>query len=135
MDGRLNVRLATHDDDPALLALDVGEPGAGFPSVDCRERTSFFGQADPSATIVAGFEGFAVAPQRQGAGVGRARLDHARATARRRGGAKLSLRVLSTNPRAIALYEAAGFTVGGVLAAEFVIDGERVDDLLMAVTL
>ena len=52
--------------------------------------------------------------------------------ARSRGGRKLSLRVLSTNPTAIGLYESEGFVVEGVLRGEFVLEGREVDDVLMA---
>jgi ribosomal protein S18 acetylase RimI-like enzyme len=156
----LTIRAASAADDAALLRLDVGEPGTGFPSVFSRERTTFFGSADPSATLVAeqegdlvgyltlthptplpenahvfAIEGFTVHPAHRGTGVGRALLNEAADTARRRGGTKLSLRVLSVNARARRAYEAAGFTVEGVLVGEFVIDGERVDDVLMATAL
>jgi ribosomal protein S18 acetylase RimI-like enzyme len=157
MDGRLSLRPATPDDDAALLALDVGEPGTGFPSVFARERDSFFGTYEPSATLVAvldsdvvGYltlthptplpenahvwqvEGFTVRPEVRGRGVGSALLDEAARTARSAGGTKLSLGVLATNPVARAVYEKAGFTVEGVQVGEFVIDGEPVDSLLMA---
>lgn len=157
MDRGLTVRPATHDDDDALLDLDIGEPGTGFPSVFARERTTFFGTGDPSATLLAerdgrviGYltlrhptplpenahvfciEGFTVHPTARGQGVGRALLEQAAATARARGGTKLSLRVLATNSRARSLYSAAGFVVEGVLVDEFVIDGRPVDDVLMS---
>jgi len=40
--------------------------------------------------------------------------------------------VLSPNVLARQLYESCGFTVEGVLEVEFVIEGEVVDDVLMA---
>lgn len=157
MDGRLSLRPATPDDDAALLALDVGEPGTGFPSVFARERDSFFGSHERASTLVAvldsdvvGYltlthptslpenahvwqvEGFTVRMGLRGRGVGSALLAEAARTARTAGGTKLSLRVLSTNPLARAVYEKAGFGVEGVLVAEFVIDGDPVDDVLMA---
>lgn len=162
MDGRLSISLrpATHLDDATLLALDTGEPDTGFPSVFARERASFFGSADPASTLVAevdgavvgyltlthptplpenahvfSIEGFTVHPDHRGTDVARALLAGAAATARRSGGTKLSLRVLSVNARARAAYEAAGFAVEGVLAGEFVIDGRPVDDVIMAMTL
>jgi ribosomal protein S18 acetylase RimI-like enzyme len=122
-----------------------------------RERPTFFGSAEPSSTLVAerdgdivgyltlthptalpenahvfAIEGFTVDPQHRGTGVGHALLDEAAAAARRMGGTKLSLRVLSVNTRARRVYEAAGFSVEGVLVGEFVIEGRRVDDVLMA---
>jgi ribosomal protein S18 acetylase RimI-like enzyme len=162
VDRRLDatIRPATPADDSALLALDIGEPGTGFPSVFARERTSFFGSAEPSSTLVAevdgavvgyltlthptslpenahvvAIEGFTVHPERRGSGVAQALLAEAAATARRQGGTKLSLRVLSVKARARSVYEAAGFVVEGVLAGEFVIDGHVVDDVLMAMAL
>jgi RimJ/RimL family protein N-acetyltransferase len=39
--------------------------------------------------------------------------------------------VLGSNPRSLRVYEAAGFAVEGVLAAEFVIDGSPTDDVIM----
>ncbi|GAA0136484.1 GNAT family N-acetyltransferase [Paenibacillus sp. YSY-4.3] len=44
---------------------------------------------------------------------------------------KLSLRVLGTNPCAIAFYESCGFIMQGRLIAEYYIEGEYVDDILM----
>jgi RimJ/RimL family protein N-acetyltransferase len=52
--------------------------------------------------------------------------------ATRRGATRLTLRVLAPNAPARALYAACGFTVEGVLAGEFVLEGEPVDDVLMA---
>lgn len=143
-----------------MLALEVGEPGTGFPSVFARERDSFFGSADPADTLVAdmdavvvgyaslthptplpenahvtSIEGFTVVPTWRRRGVGRALLETAVEVARRRGSRKVSLRVLSTNTPARALYETCGFGVEGVLREEFVIDGSPVDDILMARTL
>ena len=160
MDGRLTIRPATADDDTALLALEIGEPGTGFPSVLARRPTTFFASSSPSDTLVAvqdglvvgyvtlthptplpenahvsAIEGFTVAPTWRGRGVGRALLDAAVEEARRRGSRKVSLRVLATNEQARRVYAAAGFVVEGVLRDEFVIDGHPVDDVLMAMAL
>lgn len=162
MDGRLtpHIRRARTDDDAALLAIDVGEPGGSFPSVVARERISFFASSEEASTLVAEVDGvvvgyltlchptqlpenahvfsivgFAVRPELRRRGVGQALLDAAKAAATRSGGAKLSLRVLASNERARQAYAAAGFSVEGVLAGEFVIDGTPVDDVLMATTL
>lgn len=79
--------------------------------------------------------GLGVAPQAQSAGVGRALLDAAVEHARARGARKLTLRVLGSNTRALALYERAGFVVEGTLVAEYLLEGRPVDDLLMALHL
>lgn len=76
--------------------------------------------------------GLAVQPEAQGRGVGRALVEEAQQQVRRRGARKLSLRVLAPNTTARRLYEACGFVIEGILAAEFVIDGVDVDDVLMA---
>jgi len=76
--------------------------------------------------------GLAVAPTHQRTGVGRALLLETVGQARRRGATKVALRVLGPNLGARALYESCGFVVEGVLRGEFVLDGELVDDVLMA---
>jgi ribosomal protein S18 acetylase RimI-like enzyme len=79
--------------------------------------------------------GLAVAPGFQGRGLGRALLRGAVAEARRRGARRLTLRVLGSNSAARALYESSGFTVEGVQRGEFLLDGDYVDDVLMALSL
>ena len=59
-------------------------------------------------------------------------MEEAKLEAARRGASKLTLRVLAPNATARRLYEACGFTVEGVLEAEFSFDGQLVDDVLMA---
>ena len=76
--------------------------------------------------------GLAVHPDAQGRGIGTRLVRAAIDEARRRGGRRLTLRVLATNGPARALYAAQGFAVEGVLAGEFVLDGVEVDDLLLA---
>jgi RimJ/RimL family protein N-acetyltransferase len=62
-------------------------------------------------------------------------LDAAEKQMRERGLRKLTLRVLSSNPGAIRLYERHGFTREGTLLDEFRINGRYVDDVLMAKSL
>ena len=76
--------------------------------------------------------GIAVDPAVQGRGVGRALVEAAIAEARRRRTRRLTLRVLGPNAAARRLYETCGFEVEGVLRGEFHLDGEDVDDVLMA---
>ena len=76
--------------------------------------------------------GLAVDPALQGRGVGRALVEAAAAEAARRGARRLTLRVLGPNAAAQRLYAACGFVVEGVLHGEFHLDGEDVDDVLMA---
>jgi len=79
--------------------------------------------------------GIAVSPDFQRRGVGRALLDAAAVEARRRGARRLTLRVLAPNKNARRLYESAGFVVEGVQRGEFFLEGEYVDDVLMALDL
>jgi ribosomal protein S18 acetylase RimI-like enzyme len=79
--------------------------------------------------------GLAVDPACGRRGIGRALIAAARDQAVRRGARRLTLRVLATNGPARALYAAAGFVVEGVLRGEYEIDGEDVDDVLMALDL
>ncbi|GAA2490445.1 GNAT family N-acetyltransferase [Streptomyces thermolineatus] len=76
-------------------------------------------------------QGLAVDTAVRGRGVGRALLDAAARRARERGAVRLTLRVLGHNAPARRLYEAAGFSVEGVLPGEFLLDGKYVDDVLM----
>ena len=79
--------------------------------------------------------GIAVGLSFQRQGVGRALMDSTIAEARSRGARRLTLRVLKHNDAAVRLYEKAGFVVEGVLKGEFFLDGEYVDDMLMALDL
>ena len=62
----------------------------------------------------------------------RALLSAAEDGARARGARKLSLRTFSTNPQAIRLYTRFGFEREGLLRGEFLIEGQYVDDILLA---
>ncbi|KUN28541.1 acetyltransferase [Streptomyces antibioticus] len=76
-------------------------------------------------------QGFAVAEEARGLGVGRALIRAVTEEARRRGARRLTLRVLGHNTPARKLYESEGFVVEGVLPEEFLIDGAYVDDVFM----
>jgi ribosomal protein S18 acetylase RimI-like enzyme len=95
------------------------------------------GRATPVAASdhVVMVSGIAVSPAFQRRGVGRALIDAAAAEARRRGARRLTLRVLAPNEAARRLYESAGFVVEGVQRGEFFLEGEYVDDVLMALDL
>lgn len=155
----LTVRRAQSCDDEALTAIDVSTWSPSVTPAPPRDsRSPFFdGRTSPADILVAeddgrllGYvalhqpiplpshshvleiNGLAVDPASQGRGVGRLLVDQAKDEARRRGASKLTLRVLSTNPSARRLYASCGFTVEGTLRGEFVLDGQHVDDLLMA---
>lgn len=76
-------------------------------------------------------QGFVVAEEARGRGVGRALIRAAVTEARARGARRLTLRVLGHNTPARRLYESEGFAVEGVLPGEFRLDGAYVDDVLM----
>lgn len=76
--------------------------------------------------------GLAVDPDRRRLGIARRLVEAAVAEARRRGARKLTLRVLGHNTAARKVYESCGFTIEGVLRAEFHVDGADIDDVLMA---
>jgi ribosomal protein S18 acetylase RimI-like enzyme len=79
------------------------------------------------------FEALAVAPSARNRGVGELLVTGLIDEARRRGVRKLGLRALSTNDRAIRLYEKHGFTLEGRLQAEIRLpDGSYADDLWFA---
>ena len=95
------------------------------------------GRATPLAASdhVLMISGLAVDPAFQRRGVGRALMAAAAAEARGRGARRLTLRVLAPNTAARRLYEESGYVVEGVLRGEFQLDGEYVDDMLMALDL
>jgi RimJ/RimL family protein N-acetyltransferase len=88
-----------------------------------------------SGAHVRQINGLAVDPSAQRQGVARALLQGAVQLAREEGARKLSLRVFAGNAPARALYAAAGFEIEGVLQREFLVEGEWVDDVLMALWL
>lgn len=155
----IRIRTSDMQDEPALLALDtstwstdvtpapVREPGSTFFNDRTRPEDVLVADADgrvvgyvilhqsiplASHSHVLEIHGLAVDPSHQGHGVGHQLLEQAKQEAQHRGARKLSLRVLSPNTSARRLYESCGFAVEGVLKAEFVLQGQLVDDVLMA---
>ncbi len=155
----VTIRPAQAADDPLLAVIDAAtwspavspasrpEPGSAFSKDPKRLEEVLVAEVDgvvagyvavhqtmplPSHAHVLEINGLAVDPRRQGRGVGRALVESAKHEALRRGGRKLTLRVLAPNAPARRLYEACGFTVEGVLHGEFLLDGALTDDILMA---
>ncbi|MEW2619515.1 GNAT family N-acetyltransferase [Streptomyces sp. NPDC048106] len=85
----------------------------------------------PAHAHVLTIQGFVVAEEARGLGLGRALIRAAVAEARARGARRLTLRVLGHNTPARKLYETEGFAVEGVLPGEFFLDGAYVDDVCM----
>lgn len=88
-----------------------------------------------SSRHVGEVKGLAVDPARQGEGIGGALLDAGIERARKDGRRKLMLRVLGGNDGARRLYESRGFEVEGTLRGTFLLEGDYVDDLFMALDL
>ena len=155
------VRTATRGDERRLAALDRATwSPAVAPAPLWDEDADFFAKDPPEDVLVAELDGevvgyvrlrrptdlpshrhvrqvngLAVDPAVRRRGVGRALLLAAIDEARRRGARRLTLQVLGTNHGALALYTGCGFEVEGVRRGEFLLDGEYVDDVLMAVPL
>jgi ribosomal protein S18 acetylase RimI-like enzyme len=156
----LEIRVARAADEAQLARLDrvSWTPQSGFPSVTRQAGGLFFTAGSPPQAHLVGtvdgavvgyirlgvpsplpeeahvlaVHGLAVAPAARRRGVATALLGAAEHRARERGARKLSLRVLSTNPTAIRLYTKLGFAQEGRLLGEFFINGQYVDDLLLA---
>jgi ribosomal protein S18 acetylase RimI-like enzyme len=152
------IRQARTEDEPGLRDIDAATWTAGVsPAPPPSGGTAFFGgRIAPADVLVAETGGvlagyaalgslplasrshvleiraLAVHPARQRCGVGRRLTEAAIEQARSRGARKLSLRVLGGNVAARRLYESCGFTVEGILRAEFFLGGRYVDDVLMA---
>ena len=159
----IDVRRATSADERALATLDRAtwttltspappppEPDWSFFSekVDIRDvlvaeldgEVAGYVRLGPATPLAASdhvlmIRGIAVDPAFQRRGVGRALMDAAAAEARARGARRLTLRVLAHNEGAVRLYEQCGFEVEGVMRGEFFLDGNYVDDMLMALDL
>lgn len=74
----------------------------------------------------------AVHPHDRRCGMATALMDAMKQYALEQGITKLRLRVLSSNPGAIAFYSQCGFVTEGRLMSEFYIAGKYVDDILMS---
>ncbi|WP_158299447.1 GNAT family N-acetyltransferase [Paenibacillus antri] len=107
----------------AELVAVVGEALAGF--VIFRTASPMKSHAHVAELAIA------VNPEFQGLGVGRKLVEAACAEAKAQGKRKLSLRVMSTNEKAIAFYKKLGFQEQGRLVEEFYAGGRYVDDILM----
>jgi ribosomal protein S18 acetylase RimI-like enzyme len=153
------IRPAREADDAALRRLDIATwSWMVTPSAAKPDDEPFFGAAtrpeDVLVAAVAGavagyvrlgpalplessrhvleIRGLAVDPAHQGHGIGRLLMGAAVDAATARGARKLTLRVLSSNAIARALYESCGFEVEGILRETFLLEGRYVDDVLMA---
>ena len=158
----LEIRYATEDDDAALAALDRETwspkvspgprraPAEPFFSERLRPRDVLVATVDgaPAGSIVSGppfqlasnshqlgIKGLAVDPARRREGIGAALIEALVERARGAGIRRLTLRVLSTNPAARALYERAGLRGRRRAARGLLLDGVYVDDVLMGLDL
>jgi ribosomal protein S18 acetylase RimI-like enzyme len=116
-----------------VIVAEDQEQVVGY--VKLRPASLAYRKAATASRHVQQVHGFAVDQTCQGRGVGRLLLEAARKEAYRRKARRITLRVLSTNSRAQALYRACGYHVEGVLEGEFFIQGQYVDDVLMALDL
>lgn len=157
----MNIRPARIEDDAALLAIDFAtwtQLVSPTPAPTPADRKTYFSERRTLEShqvaevdgVVSGYVqlhqdipieshahvrqigGLAVAPEAQGKGVGRHLVEAAVNAARQQGATKVTLRVLGHNTGARRLYERCGFVVEGVLKGEFVLEGQLIDDVLMA---
>lgn len=152
------IRAARLEDEPELVALDRANwstlvspaplPDEGKPFFDerCRPENVLVavrggsivgyvrvdGGSIPASDHVAHVNGLVVAGSERRQGIGRALMEEAMGQLRAKGRRRMTLRVLGHNVGARRLYGACGFVVEGVLRGEFFLDGNYVDDVLMA---
>ncbi len=117
--------------------FDAGNPPEAFLVAELDGRVVGYIRLKPPTKLpenahVIQVQGLAVHPDARRHGVAAGLLDAAEETLRERGTRKLTLRVLSTNQAAIRLYERHGFAREGALLEEFYINGQFVDDVMMA---
>ena len=91
------------------------------------------GEASKSRHVVG--LGMSILKEYRGIGIGSAMMDYMISWAKEKGYKKISLSVFSTNQPAINLYRKFGFEIEGVKKMEFKINGEYVDEILMALFL
>jgi RimJ/RimL family protein N-acetyltransferase len=94
----------------------------------CDIRREFFPSRAHRGTL-----GMGLLPAWRGRGIGRRLLEATLAQARRSGFKRIELDVHADNPRAIALYEKAGFVREGIVRDASLIDGVFRDAILMAI--
>lgn len=153
------VRLSQMRDAEALMKLDalVWDNRSTPSQIVWNSREQYLQKCPPESQLVAvigdeeeicGYLGFdyptplasnrhvyeiniAIHPDYQRRGVGRKLMEAVKELAAERGIRKLSLRVLASNPQALAFYQSCGFVEEGRLVGEFYLDGQYVDDILM----
>lgn len=159
----MTVRRAVAADEAALLEIELTawDATSGFPSLTAGDRTTFFAERyGPDAFLVAelagrlvgyirlqdkypfpegagvlSINGLAVAPEARGQGIGSVLMDAVTAEAKRRGARKITLHVHGVNTVARRLYERHGYVVEGTHPREFLIDGQYVDAVDLALFL
>lgn len=158
MKGEVWTRLSEMRDAHALMEIDRlvwDERNTPAGRLIWNSREQFLQSCPPGSQIVAGigericgYIGFkpptplpsnahvldlniAIHPECHRMGIGRTLMEALLALSAQRGVRKLSLRVLASNPGAVAFYESCGFAEQGRLVDEFFMDGQYVDDILM----
>jgi ribosomal protein S18 acetylase RimI-like enzyme len=162
-DNSVTVRRAVASDEAALLEIELTawDATSGFPSLTAGDRTTFFAERyGPDAFLVAelagrlvgyirlqdkypfpegagvlSINGLAVAPEARGQGIGSVLMEAVTAEAQRRGARKITLHVHGVNTVARRLYERHGYVVEGTHPREFLIDGQYVDAVDLALFL
>lgn len=104
-------RFALYPDYVLYVAQEAGEDAGGIVGTYALLVMDNFGHLGARSAVV---EGVAVAPDRQGAGIGAAMMRHAMAVAADKGCYKLALSSGSRRARAHAFYEGLGFARHGV---------------------
>nr|WP_234404838.1 GNAT family N-acetyltransferase [Paenibacillus bouchesdurhonensis] len=151
------IRRSEMKDAGQLMKLDaLVWDGRTSPSpIAWTSREQYLQQCPPGSQLVAGIDGLicgylgfatpsamashrhvyelhvAIHPSYRRLGIGSKLMTAMKELAAEEGIRKLCLRVLSTNPCAIAFYESCGFMLQGRLVAEYCIEGQYVDDILM----
>lgn len=154
----MQIRLSKREDAASMIELEhlVWTPGTTPGEIHFNNEAEFLLKNPPGSKIVIveadkviGILGYkspiplpsnkhvveidiAVHPDFQRAGIGQILMDKMKEIAQEKGFIKISLRVLSINKKAIRFYEKNGFKQEGLLKKEFIMQGEFVDDILMA---
>jgi len=126
---------ATRSDSDVEAMLERGEGWGAFEGERLVGKLTVDALPFPSLAHTFWVHGVYLHPDARGSGASSALIRAAVEAARAKGGSRIALWVNGSNKHARALYERLGFVQTGRIPEGISVDGERVDDVLMVLSL
>ena len=126
---------ATRPDSDVEAMLERGEAWGAFEGERLVGKLTVDALPFPSLAHTFWVHGVYLHPDARGSGASSALIRAAVEAARAKGGSRIALWVNGANKHARALYERLGFVQTGRIPEGISVDGERVDDVLMVLSL